>query len=171
MHVVLFRAVPSGMAGFQLGYCVCVVPNLKRKRRCSDFSFATTNSHSQLLEEQVPTAKVNVATKVFQKKSFDNKSGALPGTTCTRSTPFGPSNSNREYDQSHGFQCSIVTKRKVMAFSSWILSLRAQAPFSGEHPFPFFESALSNLEARASCVNHSIPKFTWGVVISSENKE
>ena len=44
------------------------------------------------------------------KHSFDNNSGAHPGTTYTRNTSVDSCNSNREKRQSPGFQCLVVSK-------------------------------------------------------------
>ena len=66
--------------------------------------------HSQLLLKNIcPRPRSLWQPKSFNN-SFDNKSGAPPGTTCTRSTLLAPGNSNKEYGHCLGFQCLIVIK-------------------------------------------------------------
>ena len=82
------------VAGCQLGSCVPVAQNSSRV----EANAATVRLSSQLAlqfpKEQMCTAQVNVAAELFLN-SFDNKSGAPPGTTCTRNTPLTPANSNK----------------------------------------------------------------------------
>ena len=94
------------------------------------------------------------------KNSFDNKSGAPPGTTHTHSqSSIDSCNFNREYSQSPGFQCLIVAKTEGHGLRK-LDPLCVQTSSSVEHPFPLLRSTLSNQETRASCINHSLASVT-----------
>ena len=54
------------------------------------------------------------------KNSFDNKSGAPPGTTYTRNTPLTPAIPTGSIARVLVSSVSSLPKRKVMAFASWI---------------------------------------------------
>ena len=86
MYFVLSRAVTRGTVACTLDRTDAGL-DLRAASRFGDCSLVTTarTPYSQLLNEQMSMSQVNVAAEVFQK-SFDNKSGALPGATCTRST-------------------------------------------------------------------------------------
>ena len=91
-------------------------------------------SHSQFLKEQMSMAHVNVAAEVFQKFLRQQE-------RCTQHS-IDTSNSNKEYGHSPAFHYLIVTKKEGHGLLE-LDPLRAQTPSSCEHPFPFFESALS----------------------------
>ena len=77
-------------------------------------------SHSQLIKEQVPATQINVAAEVSLGNSFDSRSGALPSTTYTRSTPLTRAIPTRSIARVLVSSVSSFPKRNVMAFASWI---------------------------------------------------
>ena len=109
------------MAGFQPGSCVRVAQNSSR---------VSANAATVCLSPLValPTSQRTGARDPDQcgnrgllKKSFDNKSGAPPGTTSTRSTPLTPAFPTGSMARVLVSSVSSLPKRKVTAFASWTL--------------------------------------------------
>ena len=67
------------------------------------------SSHAQFLKEQMYTSQVNVASHVSQELLRQQERCSSRHNMQVQYS-IDPSNSNREYGQSPGFQCLIVTK-------------------------------------------------------------
>ena len=149
--------------------CSCGTKLVKSRITCGDCSLATTARTPSFSKNRCPRPRSMWQPRSL-KNSFDNKSGAPPGTTYTSNTPLTPAIPTGNIARVLFSSVSSLPRRKVMAFASWIRCV-FRPPSSYEHPFPLLKSTLSNQETRASCVNHSIPNVTWGAVISSEINE
>ena len=99
-------------------------------------------SHSQLLKEQTSTSQSQYGNRGLSNIHSTNKSGAPPGTTCTRSTPLTPAIPTRSMAIVLVSSVSSLLKRKVMALSSLIFCVLTP-PLFCEHLFPFLQSFWS----------------------------
>ena len=87
------------------------------------------------------------------RNSFDNKSGAPPGTTCPRSTPINPAISTGSMAKVLVSSVSSLPKRKVLAFLSWTLC--TQGPSSCEHLSPLLrECCVQSGSLSILCQSH-----------------
>ena len=121
MYFILFRTVASGTVD-----CAFVGSDTRlnfswdlvslRTKTCQEEEhmrrlFACyTSSHFQTAprtDVQVPGQYDN---RCLSKNLSTTRSGAPPGTTCTRSTPLTPAIPTEQYGHSLGFQCLIVTR-------------------------------------------------------------
>ena len=147
MYFVLFGTVTCGTVDCAfvwtdtwLDFSRDLVPlaqNSSRVDKCGDCLLATTVLTPNFSKNRCPRPRSMWQPRSL-KNSFDNKSGAPPGTTYTRSTPLTPA--------IPGFQCLIVAKTECHGRRK-LDPLSTQAPSSCKHLFPFFESVLSNQEA------------------------
>ena len=62
---------------------------VKGRSKCGDCSLVTTVRTPSFSKNRCPRPR-SMWQPRFLRNSFDNKSGAPPGTTCTRSTPLTP---------------------------------------------------------------------------------
>ena len=156
MYFVLSRAVAGGTvdctfvmrAVFQPGSLSPWPKLVKCRSKCGDCPLVTTarTPVSQRTDVHGPS---QCGSRRYFKKSFDNTSGALPGTTCTRRTPLTPAIPAGSMATVPGFQCLVVTKTEGHGLVELDL-LRAQTPSSCEHPFPLFESTFFVQSRRVS---------------------
>ena len=120
MFASLFFARDPGNTGTQPGSCVLVARNSSKvgsNAATVHLSPWLALPASQLTDAHVPGQRGNQG---LQKNSFDNKSGALPGTTYTRNTPLTLANPTGSTARDLVSSVSSLPKRKVMAFASWI---------------------------------------------------
>ena len=144
---------PEGSSNRQFALMVfrCVVqssfPSTLLGSSCLGLLLHIPKRHLPLVED---SCQGHVGTRCVRCHCFwiwlDNKSGAPPGTTSTRSTPLTPAIPTRSMARVLVFQFLIVAKAEGHGLRK-LDPLCAQAPSSCEHLFPLFESILSNQEA------------------------
>ena len=109
------------VVGFQPGSCVPVVRNSSRAK----VDAVTVRLSPQLALPVSQRTADHVPDKCGSRGPsgilFDNKSGAPPGTTCTRSTPWTPAIPTGSMARVLVSSVSSLPNRKVLAFLSWIL--------------------------------------------------
>ena len=101
------------MVGFQPGFCVPVDQSSSRAK-----VGVVTVRLSPQLAHHVPD---QCGSRGPLRSSFDNKSGAPPCTTCTRSTPLTPAIPTGSMARVLVSSVSSSPKRKVLTFWSWTL--------------------------------------------------
>ena len=107
--------------------------------RCGDCSLVTTAHTPSFSNKNRCTRPRSMWQPRYLENSFDNKSGAPPGTTYTRNTPMTPAISTGCIARVLVSSVSSLPKRKVMAFASWIrcvfrpIFVRASVPTSQEY--------------------------------------
>ena len=105
------------------------------------------------------TSQINVAA--------DNTSGAPPGTTCTRSTPLTPAIPTGSMAGVLVSSVSSLPKRKVLAFSSWILCVLR--PHLRVSICSHFSRVFCPIRKREHPVSTTpLHNVAWCAVISSE---
>ena len=90
------------------------------KSRCGDCSLVTTARTPSFSKNRCPRPRSTWQPRSL-RNSFDNKSGAPPGITYTRSAPLTPAIPTGSLARVLVSSVSSLPKRQVMAFSSWTL--------------------------------------------------
>ena len=104
--------------------------HVKGRSRCGDCALVTKARSPSFSKNRCPRPR-SMWQPRFLRNSFDNSSGARPGTTCTHSAPLTPAFST-------GSVAGVLVTQTEGHGLLELDSLRAQAPSSCEHPFPFF---------------------------------
>ena len=144
--------------------CPCGPKIVKGRSKCGDCSLATTARTPSFSQNRCPRPR-----SMWQPRSlrnfFDNKSGAPPATTWTRSIPLTPAIPTGSMARVLVSSVFSLPRRKVMAFSSWTLCvLRPDLRVSIRS---HFSRVLCPIKKREHPV--SITRFpTWCAVISFE---
>ena len=149
MHCLLFRAVASGTVNctfvrsdawldFSWDLVSLRTKTCQGEEQMRRLLTCHHSSHSQLLEGQVSTSQVNMTTDVFP--SFFRQQERCSSRYQVH-TQYSIATSNSK----GSISVSSLPKGKVMAFSSLIFSM-PKNPLGCKHPFPFFQSFLSNQE-------------------------
>ena len=141
-----FRGLSSARAvtGFQLGSRVPVTQNSSSRAEAGAVTVRLSARTLSFSKNRCPPPQVIAAAEVSLE--FLRQEERCVTRCRTRSAAMTPAIPTGSMARVLVSSVSSLPKRQVMAFSSWTL-LRAQAPSSCEHPFPCFESTLSNLEA------------------------
>ena len=144
--------------------CPCGPKIVKGRSKCGDCSLATTARTHSFSQNRCPRPR-----SMWQPRSlrnfFDNKSGAPPATTWTRSIPLTPAFPTVSMARVLVSSVFSLPRRKVMAFSRWTLCvLRPDLCVSIRS---HFSRVLCPIKKREHPV--SITRFpTWCAVISFE---
>ena len=99
--------------------CPCGPKLVKGRSKCGDCSLVTTARTPNFSKNSCPRPRSMWKPRSLEK-SFDNKSGAHPGTIYTRNTPLTPAIPTGNFARVLVSSISSLPKRKVMAFASWI---------------------------------------------------
>ena len=98
---------------------VSLWPKTRGRSKCGDCLLVTTVRTPSFSENRCPRPRSMWQPRSL-KNSLDNKSGAPPGTTYTRSTPLTPAIPTGSIARVLVSSVSSLPKRNVMAFGSWI---------------------------------------------------
>ena len=123
-------------------------------------------SHPQSLKEQMATTQINGATKVCFQKSFGHQEHSSSRHHVHTQYSIYTCNSNKEYGHGSGFSVSHHYQNGKSWLSRSQSSVCAKPPLFLGHPFPFAR-VLSNQEACATGVHHSLPNVTFRTAVYS----
>ena len=115
------------------------------KSRCGDCSLVTTARTPSFSKNRWPRPRSMWQPRSL-RNSFDSRSGAPPGSTCTRSAPSAPAIPTGSMARVLVSSVSSLPKTEGLGLLE-LEPLYTQTPSSCEHLFPLFESVLSNQEA------------------------